>query len=152
MHKSRQTVVTPKNAPAPAHRRERPVSRKTPSSTASGPDATLSSLKARKNSITTDAASSLTIDALDEDHCELQRRFGKFKELEAGQLDLTLGHIAVKDFANTRALDGLIMYERRIESSLYKTLFEFGRRQSIRKKQSPNSVDEETEHLLMSDK
>jgi hypothetical protein len=94
----------------------------------------------------------LTIDALEEDHCELQRLIGKNKELQPGQIDLTLGHIAVKDFANTRALDGLIMYERRIENSFYRTLFEFGRRQSIRKMENPNTVDEETEHLLMSDR
>ncbi|UCF43760.1 MAG: hypothetical protein JSV99_02185 [Planctomycetota bacterium] len=92
----------------------------------------------------------LTIDALQEDHCEIQRLLGKKNQLHPGQPDLTLGHIAVKDFANTRALDGLIMYERRIESSFYKTLFEFGRRQSKRKEENPNSVDEQTEHLLMS--
>ena len=94
----------------------------------------------------------LSIDALEEDYCEILRIRGKNKELQPGQLDLTLGHIAVDDFSHTRALDGLIMYERRIENSLYKTLFEFGRRQSIRKKVNPNAVDEETEHLLMSDK
>jgi hypothetical protein len=41
--------------------------------------------------------------------------------------ELALGRLAVKDFANARVLDRLLMYERRIESSLYKTLLEFQR-------------------------
>ena len=40
---------------------------------------------------------------------------------------LTLGRLAVKDFANARVLDRLLMYERRIEHSLYKTILEFQR-------------------------
>jgi hypothetical protein len=94
----------------------------------------------------------LTIDALEEDHCKLKRLVGENNQPQPGQLDLTLGHIAVKDFANTRALDRLIMYERRIENSLYKTLLEFRHRQTIRNKENPNTVDNETEHLLMSTK
>ena len=38
--------------------------------------------------------------------------------------DLTLGRIALKDFSNARVLDRLLMYERRIEHSLYKTTLE----------------------------
>jgi len=41
--------------------------------------------------------------------------------------DLTLGRLAVKDFSNTRVLERLLMYERRIENSLYKTLLELQR-------------------------
>lgn len=44
-----------------------------------------------------------------------------------------LGRLAVNDFADARILDRLLMYERRIESSLYKTLLEFQRLQLIRK-------------------
>jgi len=40
---------------------------------------------------------------------------------------LALGRLAVKDFANAKVLDRLLMYERRIENSLYKTLLEFQR-------------------------
>ena len=46
---------------------------------------------------------------------------------------LTLGRLAVKDFANARVLDRLLMYERRIEHSLYKTLLELQRLNLIRK-------------------
>jgi hypothetical protein len=41
--------------------------------------------------------------------------------------ELALGRLAVKDFANARVLEHLLMYERRIEHSLYKTLLEFQR-------------------------
>jgi len=41
--------------------------------------------------------------------------------------ELALGRLAVKDFSNARVLEHLLMYERRIEHSLYKTLLEFQR-------------------------
>ncbi len=41
--------------------------------------------------------------------------------------DLALGRLAVKDFSNTRILERLLMYERRIENSLYKTILELQR-------------------------
>ena len=47
--------------------------------------------------------------------------------------DLTLGRLAIKDFSNTRVLERLLMYERRIENSLYKTLLELQRLTLIRK-------------------
>jgi len=40
---------------------------------------------------------------------------------------LALGRLAVKDFSNGRVLERLLMYERRIENSLYKTLLELQR-------------------------
>ncbi len=46
---------------------------------------------------------------------------------------LTLGRMVIKDFAYTRVLDRLLMYERRIEHSLYKTIIEFQRLHLIRK-------------------
>ena len=47
--------------------------------------------------------------------------------------DLALGRMAIKDFANARVLERLLMYERRIEHSLYKTILEFQRLHLIRK-------------------
>jgi len=90
----------------------------------------------------------LTIDALEEKRSQLSY-LPSHRKPEPGQLDLTLGHIAIDDFAHTRVLDGLIMYERRFEHSLYRTLLEFQRLQSIRKKENPHAVDEETEQRLM---
>jgi len=46
---------------------------------------------------------------------------------------LALGRLAIKDFSNPRVLDRLLMYERRMEHSLYKTLLEFQRLNLIRK-------------------
>jgi hypothetical protein len=41
--------------------------------------------------------------------------------------ELALGRLAVKDFGDARVLERLLMYERRLESSLYKTLLELQR-------------------------
>ena len=46
--------------------------------------------------------------------------------------DLTLGRVVAKDFASTRVLDRLLMYERRLEHSLYKTLAELQRLRLLR--------------------
>jgi hypothetical protein len=49
--------------------------------------------------------------------------------------DLILGRIALKDFSNERVLDRLLMYERRIEHSLFKTMQELQRLTLIRNMQ-----------------
>ncbi len=41
--------------------------------------------------------------------------------------DLVLGRLAIKDFSHGRVLERLLMYERRLESSLYKTIIELQR-------------------------
>jgi len=53
------------------------------------------------------------------------------------QHDLTLGRIAIKDFANARVLDRILMYERRIENSLHKTILELQRLTLIRNLDPP---------------
>jgi len=60
--------------------------------------------------------------------------------------DLALGLMAIKDFSNARVLERLLMYERRIESSMFKTIFELHRLQLIRKLQNPDGLDQETEY------
>ena len=62
---------------------------------------------------------------------------------------LVLGRMAIKDFARARVLDRLLMYERRIEHSLYKTLLELQRLRLMRKLENPNGADEETEFQLL---
>ena len=47
--------------------------------------------------------------------------------------ELALGRLAIKDFSNSRVLERLLMYERRTESSLYKTLLELQRLKMINK-------------------
>jgi hypothetical protein len=51
----------------------------------------------------------------------------------ASAAHLALGRLAIKDFANARVLDRLLMYERRIEHSLYKTILEFQRLHLVKK-------------------
>ena len=46
---------------------------------------------------------------------------------------LALGRLAVRDFTNARVLDRLLMYERRIENSLYRTILELQRTALVKK-------------------
>ncbi len=46
--------------------------------------------------------------------------------------DRLLGRMLVEDFANARVLDRLLVYERRIESSLYRTLRELREQKQVR--------------------
>jgi len=69
----------------------------------------------------------------------------------ASDAHLALGRLVVEDFANARVLDRLLMYERRIENSLYKTLLEFQRLHLI-KKMDMESESKATRTLGMSDK
>jgi len=46
---------------------------------------------------------------------------------------LALGRLAIKDFSNSRVLERLLMYERRIEHSLYKTILELQRLNLVKK-------------------
>jgi len=54
-----------------------------------------------------------------------------------GEGDLDLGRAVIKDFSNSRVLDRLLMYERRIEHSLYKTMAELQRLRLLRELDSP---------------
>ena len=47
--------------------------------------------------------------------------------------ELALGRLAIKDFSNSRVLEKLLMYERMIESSLYRTMLELQRLNIIKK-------------------
>jgi hypothetical protein len=62
--------------------------------------------------------------------------------------ELELGRLAIKDFSNARVLERLLMYERRIENSLYKTLIEFQRLTLIRELNisSANPLKQLTKH------
>jgi len=60
--------------------------------------------------------------------------------------DLDLGRMAIKDFSNARVLERLLMYERRIENSLYRTYLEFQRLQLMRKIQNPDGTGRQTQY------
>jgi hypothetical protein len=55
----------------------------------------------------------------------------------ADDRDLTLGQVVARDFANSRVLDRLLMYERRMEHSLYKTLAELQKLRLMRELDQP---------------
>ncbi|MHC4459309.1 MAG: hypothetical protein ACYS0I_19885 [Planctomycetota bacterium] len=74
---------------------------------------------------------------------------GQDQSQTAPTAHLALGRLAIKDFANARVLDRLLMYERRIEHSLYKTILELQRLRIMRKLENPIGADEETEFQLL---
>jgi len=74
-----------------------------------------------------------TIDALHEEStAKLFPALTRLLTPENQDPDLILGRIALKDFSNERVLDRLLMYERRIEHSLYKTTLELQRLRLLR--------------------
>jgi hypothetical protein len=64
-------------------------------------------------------------------------------DASASNGDLVLGRVAIKDYSNSRVLDRLLMYERRIENSMFKTINELQRLRLIRELEEANAVDEE---------
>jgi hypothetical protein len=62
------------------------------------------------------------------------------RELEGCDGDPTLEQAVVRDFANARVLDRLLMYERRIESSLYRTMNELQKLRHERKSDADGEV------------
>jgi hypothetical protein len=53
---------------------------------------------------------------------------------------LSLGRLAIKDFSYARVLERLLMYERRMEHSLYKTLLELQRLNLVKKLNSGSEM------------
>ena len=57
---------------------------------------------------------------------------------------LALGYTAIRDFADARVLDQLLVYERRIESSLFKTMAELRELRLMRKLEAANAAEEKS--------
>lgn len=80
-----------------------------------------------------------TIDELNEKHNTLssvEKFFLSQNSLHnrpASNLDSPLGRMAIKDFSGARVLERLLMYERRLEHSLHRTIFEFQRLRLMKK-------------------
>jgi len=80
----------------------------------------------------------------------LEARFQEWKQHKGSERDRTacgvldentaLGKLVVEDFAEARVLDRMLMYERRIESSLYRTMAE------LRKEREARTTAEEVPH------
>jgi len=72
----------------------------------------------------------------------LEARHEEWKQLKGSELersiaglfdeDAALGRVVVEDFGGARVLDRLLMYERRIESSLYRTMAELRKEREAR--------------------
>jgi len=60
--------------------------------------------------------------------------------------DLVLGRAAISDMSNSRVLDRLLMYERRIENSLHKTMDELHKRKLVRELENANKAIESAEY------
>ena len=56
--------------------------------------------------------------------------------------DLVLGRAVINDFANSRVLERLLMYERRLENSLNKTMDELHKRKLVRQLEQANKAIE----------
>jgi hypothetical protein len=92
--------------------------------------------------------------ALDEGELEplLEARQEEWRQLKgsdwdrgvAGVLDedAALGQVVVDDFAGARVLDRLLMYERRIESSLYRTMAQLRREREARQARAAAATPE----------
>jgi len=61
---------------------------------------------------------------------------------------LSLGRLAVKDFSNGRVLERLLMYERRLENSLYKTILQLQRLNLINQYNGLQSTDSQIHQLI----
>jgi hypothetical protein len=58
--------------------------------------------------------------------------------------ELALGRAIIKDYSDSRVLDRLMLYERRIENSLHKAMRELERRQLIRQYQQQEAEQEQS--------
>jgi len=63
-----------------------------------------------------------------------------YHDLEIPDDHLLLGRMAVRDWSKYRVLDKMMLYERRIENSMYKTIKELERLQKARKAQDDRAV------------
>jgi len=63
-------------------------------------------------------------------------------DASASNGDLVLGRAAIKDYSNSRVLDRLLMYERRIEHSMFKTMAELQRLRLTRELQEAAAEEE----------
>ena len=64
--------------------------------------------------------------------------------------DLPLGRIATHDWSSCRVIDRMLMYERRIENSMMKTMRELERRQLIRQVEQ-QCESEQADHITIND-
>ena len=81
------------------------------------------------------AINTLTDKAQIDKNNPITKFLNNIKSDSSGENSNLIGDVTVKDFSNTRVLERLLMYERRIENSLYKTHLELQRLQLLRLRQ-----------------
>ncbi|MEN6575190.1 MAG: hypothetical protein ABFD90_02515 [Phycisphaerales bacterium] len=87
----------------------------------------------------------------------LEARLEEWKQVKGSQWDRgitgvvdensSLGKVIVEDFADARVLDRLLMYERRIESSLYRTMAQLRRERQARTAATPENASYSADKL-----
>lgn len=65
-------------------------------------------------------------------------------DIETGRSELILGWTTIKDFGDAQVLERLLMYEKRIESSLYKAMNELQKLQRIREREEAEVTELES--------
>jgi hypothetical protein len=68
------------------------------------------------------------------------------KGASEGPAETALGRVVARDFANSRVLDRLGLYERRIEHSLYRTMTELQKLRLLRELEEPTRAASEGNH------
>jgi len=69
-----------------------------------------------------------------------RREAGLAEDSGDGQPELILGWATIRDFADAQILERLLLYEKRIESSLYKAMNELQKLQNMRKKEEMDTL------------
>jgi len=72
-----------------------------------------------------------------------RREAGLAEDSGDGQPELILGWATIRDFADAQVLERLLLYEKRIESSLYKAMSELQKLQRMRKQEHTEVVIEQ---------
>ena len=70
-----------------------------------------------------------------------QSLLSKYSPSPASDAEPALGQVIIKDFSNARVLERLLMYERRIEHSLYKTILELQRLNMIKRIKAEKGIE-----------
>ena len=65
-----------------------------------------------------------------------------FEDTRGSEPELVLGRAAIKDYSNSRVLDRLMMYERRVENSMIKMMNELRKLRITREREEANAAEE----------
>ncbi len=102
----------------------------------------------RAERMQSEAIDNLIIHAADSDKITRSMLSGGARQMladsETLERDLSLGLAAVNDFSSYRALDRMMLYERRLESSMIRTMKEIKRLNILRRIERENEVEQQS--------